>query len=286
MSSNSVNKVQINSYSLSRAWFDFSFEKTEAKAIHTALYMWILELNNRLSWKKQFGLPTQDTMEGLSIGNKKTYLTALKELAEWGFIDIIQESKNQYSACIIEICRVKNATAQHSALTSALQRQSLMPYQKSNGTEYSIDYSNDISTGSSTAPIDKPINNETNKPINYFYLRGLAHNIKISEYLENNCRMTIDMWMMRLFKGMNKTEIYEKLDIEYIGMQFSDENHLRNSFKAVGNKLMPKQMQVDNSKPSYDGVIEEKSGKWIWLNNGWRDTTTFTDHQKRKYGLK
>ena len=30
----------------------------------------------------------------------------------------------------------------------------------------------------------------------------------------------------------------------------------------------------------------ELSGKWIWLNNGWRDTTIFTDHQKRKHGLK
>ncbi len=30
----------------------------------------------------------------------------------------------------------------------------------------------------------------------------------------------------------------------------------------------------------------DNSGKWLWLNNGWRDTTKFTDHQKQKHGLK
>ncbi len=43
----------------------------------------------------------------------------------------------------------------------------------------------------------------------------------------------------------------------------------------------------DNEKPLQDGSSSgELVGKWIWLNNGWRDTTTFTDHQKRKHGLK
>lgn len=43
----------------------------------------------------------------------------------------------------------------------------------------------------------------------------------------------------------------------------------------------------DNDKPIQDGSTSgELAGKWIWLNNGWRDTTTFTDHQKRKHGLK
>jgi len=30
----------------------------------------------------------------------------------------------------------------------------------------------------------------------------------------------------------------------------------------------------------------DNSGKWLWLNNGWRDTTKFTEHQKQKHGLK
>jgi hypothetical protein len=63
-----------------------------------------------------------------------------------GFIQIIKESKNQYSATVIEICYSKNAPAKASALDTALQRHC-------------------PSKGTSIAPIDKQSNNETNKHI-------------------------------------------------------------------------------------------------------------------------
>jgi len=137
----------MNGYELTRAWFDFSFTHSEAKVHHTALFLWIVELNNRLGWKKEFGLPSGVTMEGLSIGNKNTYLSTLNDLAKWKFIEIIKESKNQYQASIVKICRVKSATALHTALDTAL-----------------VQRCNNIDTG--TDPIDKPLNNETNKQRN------------------------------------------------------------------------------------------------------------------------
>jgi hypothetical protein len=140
-----------NGYDLSRKWFDFAFEHSEVKCQHTALFMWIIELNNRLGWKEQFGIPTNATMEGLHIGNKRTYLDALSDLAKWNFIQIISESKNQYSSTIISICRSKKATALHTALDTAL-------IQHSNGIDYSIEHS--------SAPIDKQRNQETKKPRN------------------------------------------------------------------------------------------------------------------------
>lgn len=140
-------------YDLSRHWFNFAFEKEEAKVVHTAIYMWILELNNRLGWKQEFGLPTQDTMEGLSIGNKMTYLSAIKDLTEWKFIEIVKESKNQYQSMIIKLCHSDNATARGTALDTALQRHHT---QHSNSTSDGI--------GDSIAPIDKPRNQETKKP--------------------------------------------------------------------------------------------------------------------------
>jgi hypothetical protein len=73
----------MNGYELTRKWFDFAFETHEAKAVHTAVFLWLVELNNRLGWKKQFGVPTMDTIEGLSIGNKRTYLAALHDLDNW-----------------------------------------------------------------------------------------------------------------------------------------------------------------------------------------------------------
>lgn len=141
-------------YELSRSWFDFAFEKKECKALHTALFLWIVELNNRLGWKLEFGLPTQDTMEGLSIGNKNTYYLALKDLNTWGFINIVKSSKNQYQSCIISICRSKSEPAQSTALDKALILHE---------SQHSITSGNDstISIVSSIAPIDKQLNQKT-----------------------------------------------------------------------------------------------------------------------------
>jgi len=141
----------MNGYNLSRWWFNYSFENKEAKCQHTAIFLWCIELNNRLGWKREFGIPTQDTMEGLSIGNKATYLNALKDLHEWGFIEIIKESKNQYQACIIRICSEKCCYENATPLDSAL-------------IQHSTQHSNDI--GSSTVPIDKQINKQTKKQVN------------------------------------------------------------------------------------------------------------------------
>jgi hypothetical protein len=137
----------MNGYELTRNWFNFSFENHEAKVQHTALFCWIVELNNRLGWKKEFGLPTIDTMEGLSIGNKNTFLVALSDLEKWGFIKIVKPSKNQYQACIISICCNESATAQCTALDTAL-----------------IQQSNSIGYGS--VLIDKQLNKETIKQLN------------------------------------------------------------------------------------------------------------------------
>jgi len=144
----------MNGYDLSRQWFDFAFEKTECKVQHTALYLWIVELNNRLGWKKEFGLPTNATMEGLGIGNRGTYSKTLSDLKDWGFIEIVQESKNQYQSCIIKLCLFNSEQAERQALDQALVRHSI---KQSSGIDTSI--------ASSTVRIDKPRNNETNKPL-------------------------------------------------------------------------------------------------------------------------
>ena len=136
-----------NGYELSRRWFDFAFENSDAKCQHTALYLWIVELNNRLGWKEQFGLPTHATMEGLHIGNKSTYINALRDLAKWNFIQIVSESKNQYASTVVSLCRSKKVTAQVTALDTAL-----------------IQQSNSIGMGS--VPIDKQRNQETKKQRN------------------------------------------------------------------------------------------------------------------------
>jgi hypothetical protein len=168
----------MNGYELTRKWFDFAFEKAEAKAYHTAVFCWIIELNNRLGWKSEFGLPTNESMEGLSIGSKATYLQVISDLSKWGFIKIIKPSKNQFQATIISICRIEKGTAYTTALDTALVRQEVQHW---NGI------------GTSIVPIDKQRNKEIKKPINQESLesRKLAFAETIKNYLPDFDRVLL-----------------------------------------------------------------------------------------------
>lgn len=109
-------------YELSRAWFDFSFENSrKIKPSHTAIYFFAIERCNRMGWKKEFSFPTAFAMEAVGIKNYGTYIKALQDLVDWGFIKWIQKSKNQYTANIIAL--VKNRKTPNKALDKALSRQ-------------------------------------------------------------------------------------------------------------------------------------------------------------------
>lgn len=148
--------MEINSYQLSRAWFNFCFDNPDLICPnHTALYFFIIEHCNRLGWKEKFGLPMEMAKEAIGIKNYRTYAKTFQDLIDWGFIKLIQKSKNQYSANVIAI--VKNAKASTKALDIALQKHS----QKQRR---------------GTVGIDKQYNNITNEPIN---------NIVVVEFSEN-----------------------------------------------------------------------------------------------------
>lgn len=113
----------INGYELSRKWFDFCFENPEKiSPTHTAMYFFIIEHCNRLGWKEKFGLPMEMTKDAIGIKNYRTYSKTLNDLIEFGFVKLIQKSKNQYSSCIIAI--VKNTKATTKALDKAIQKHS------------------------------------------------------------------------------------------------------------------------------------------------------------------
>jgi hypothetical protein len=111
----------MNGYEFSRAWFDFSFNTpNKVKPVHTAIYFFAIERCNRLGWKEEFGFPTDLAMEALRISNYKTYIKALQDLVDWGFIKWIQKSRNQYNANVIAL--VENTTAPPKALDKALDK--------------------------------------------------------------------------------------------------------------------------------------------------------------------
>jgi hypothetical protein len=113
----------MNSYELSRNWFNFCFDNPELiRPIHTAIFFFAIEHCNRLGWKQKFGFPSQMVMEAIGVKNWKTYSKALNEIVNFGFIKMIEKSKNQYSSNIIAI--VKNTKATTKALDKALSKHS------------------------------------------------------------------------------------------------------------------------------------------------------------------
>lgn len=140
-------------YELSRNWFDWCFDNPEKiSPNHTAIYLFALEHQNRLGGKEKFGFPSQMTMEALGIKKHQTYIKYFNDLIEWGFINLIQKSTNQYSANIISINKSAN-TKNGKATCKALDKAFIKHVAKQ--TE-----SNGQSTGQSNSSIDKQVNKE------------------------------------------------------------------------------------------------------------------------------
>lgn len=141
-------------YELSRNWFDWSFENPDLiSPNHTALYFFIIEHCNRLGWKEKFGLPTLMAKDAIGIKSYNTYIKTLNDLVNWGFIKLLEKSKNQYSANIVALS--KNNKATNKALDKAMMKHVTKQLQ---------------STGESIDSIDKPItnNNITNNHLSLF----------------------------------------------------------------------------------------------------------------------
>lgn len=114
---------EFKGYDLSRNFFNWCFENPEKiTPTHIAMYFFIIEHCNRLGWKDKFGLPTTMVKDAIGIRNFRTYSNTLNDLVEWGFIRMIEVSKNQYSSNIIAIA--KNTKANTKALDKALQKHS------------------------------------------------------------------------------------------------------------------------------------------------------------------
>jgi hypothetical protein len=100
----------MNSYDLSRKWFDWTFENPERiNPNHTALYFFIIEHCNRLGWKEKFGLPTTMAKEAIGIRSYNTYINTLNDLVQFGFVKLIEKSKNQYSSNIVALSNFDKA---------------------------------------------------------------------------------------------------------------------------------------------------------------------------------
>jgi hypothetical protein len=117
----SHNMNDLNGYTLTREWYNFRFENpNKAKHVHSDLYFYIIDRWNRFGQKEKFSLPTESTMEALGIRSYNTYKKALHDLIEFGFVEVIEWSKNQYCSTIIALS--KNDKAMYKALDKAMYK--------------------------------------------------------------------------------------------------------------------------------------------------------------------
>jgi hypothetical protein len=148
----------MNGYELSRIWFNWCFENPEKiKPNHTALYFFCVEHCNRLGWKSKFGLPTTMAKEAIGIRSYNTYSQTLQDLVDWGFITMVERSKNQHSSNIVALSNFDKA------LDNALDKATIKHATKQSE-----------STGESIGSIDKPLTiepltiNQENASRSYF----------------------------------------------------------------------------------------------------------------------
>lgn len=101
----------MNSYQLSKIFCDWAIENpSRVKPEHYAIYFFAIERCNRLSWKRNFGLPAFEVMEVTGIKSYNSYKKYFEELVEFGFFEVVQRSKNQHTACVVALSNFDKAT--------------------------------------------------------------------------------------------------------------------------------------------------------------------------------
>lgn len=146
--------AEFNSYELSRNWFDWCFENPEKiTPNHSAIYFFAIEHCNRLGWKTKFGFPTQMVMDAIGIKKHQTYIKYFNDLVEWGFLNLVQKSANQYSANIISLISAKPKSGK--ALDKAMINHAAKQIQSNGQSNSSIDKPNNIITNNNITTIEQ-----------------------------------------------------------------------------------------------------------------------------------
>lgn len=232
-------------FSLLRNWFDWCFENPDKiTPNHTALYVFCIEHCNRLGWKEKFGLPTTMAKDAIGIRNYKTYKKTLDDLVEFGFIKMIEVSKNQYSANIVALVIYTKAH------TKALAKASLKHMEKQVKSIDSIDIPNTI------------IHNTYYNEEDFFIMSENKINGSATYFILKNYMTYIESMIMNF--GQQKVQIERFIDnfnLNYPnGSVFSDEKHLRNTIRSSIKVLSATPIEIHKQK--YISHIPEEENKW------------------------
>ena len=220
---------EFTGYKLTRTWFDFKFENPgKIKASHTELYFYIIDLWNRLGQKEKFGLPTAVTMECLGIGSYNTYKRNLNDLIDFGFIQLIQESKNQHQSKVIALSKFDKAT------------------------DKALDKAHIKATDEATDDIDKQYNNEqkNNNIINNN--NETFQNLNFSEILKNESQEWIESVAMQ--QKISIELIQQKIDEFVLFLKTTEKNHKsKKEFISHFINWLPKNLKSDGREQQSTG---------------------------------
>lgn len=241
----------MNSYELSRDFWDFAFENPEKiKPNHCAIYFFAIEHCNRLGWKDKFGFPTTMVMDAVGIKSYNTFLNGLNELVEFGFIKMIEKSKNQYSANIIALSKF------NKALDKALDKAFIKHDTKQ--SESTVQ-----STHQSIDSINKQIYNNTNKQIYNIEERKLKFAETLKEYLDLYGKEMMNEFF-KYWTEPNKTNSKLKFEMEKtwsVKLRLERWSKNNNNFKNLnnGNKQQTADERLQEAKSRILGENSEFS---------------------------
>jgi hypothetical protein len=247
---------RLNSYELSRVFFNWAFDNPEKiKPIHSAIYFFSIEHCNRLGWKQKFGLPSQMVMEAIGVKNWRTYSKGLSDLVDFGFIKMVETSKNQYSANIIAI--VKNTKAPTKALDKALskhlqkQSQSIVSIDKQYNKEQRTIKQEDIEYIYSLYPTTCPYRNRStskSKSKNIKQIKTILKEISFSDFKRiisgyqvnteiSNQNNDFKVGLKNFTTFLNNIPSIEDLEKEYLEIISNKANRVESKEEAYERKL-------------------------------------------------
>jgi hypothetical protein len=113
----------MNGYELSRYWFDWAFENPDLISPNdTALYLWLIEKNNRCGWSEKFSVTASESMGACGFKTYPPYKKSFDRLIEFGFVVMVKKSINQHQSNVVALSKNNKAIAK--ALDKASLNQS------------------------------------------------------------------------------------------------------------------------------------------------------------------
>lgn len=146
-----------NGFELIKAFYSWSFNNQDKpiKSKHIALYMFLLNQNNRNNWVEWFKCPYDLGMVGSAISTKRDYYKTLHDLENWGLIGYIpgqaRHKSPLISLVVISQKKSEKPVPQSEIIGCHIDTQSDTPTDTQTGTQ--SDTHTDTPTGTHIKPI-------------------------------------------------------------------------------------------------------------------------------------